>query len=290
VGSSDCDLKKLPFALILRMFRQCAPLFICCAMAHPSVAHPNVSQRGSLRGAGRTESEMNGCDQPFTTCGFKRCSDTPFDVPSSLNYGYLNDYNQGGDKDKYRKICSATKEYDLSPPEHGNLLNFTIAHCSDNSGSCPLYRVFDKKHAWPCGHWWAPPTSIEGKTLTEYFRDVDVCSSPDSYYNFSVPTKPGSPGQKGGFRMKCFAPYGYIFTLGPGQSSKCLSSDQQPYTLPASPALQVVWDTDIYPYSALQQCTMCVMKKDEHGNVPDATACEDGTEVPVELNATFCNR
>merc|ERR1711874_528194 len=236
----------------------------------------NVAQTGSLRGTNENQNqnqsvlqEKVGCDHPVSTCGYERCVDTPFPVPESLSYGRLTDENPGGvdQVQEYNETCKYVGD-DLGPEGCGKLTQFTIATCGDLAG-CPLYRVFDQplnisddlsiSAAWGCGHSWSPPTSIEGKSLEKYFEDAGVCTykyAPCLALNKTI----AFDGNVGGYLLKCLAPYGRPFTLGPTQSTNCIAKDNTTYTLPANSNLQVFWGS-VHDFQ--QDCEYCAIQKSE---------------------------
>jgi len=235
------------------------------------------------------------CDHPISTCGERRCVDVPFPVPASLPYGYLNDQNQGGGAQvqQYADTCKYV-ESDIGAPGCGKITQYAVATCADPAG-CPLYRVFDQPlnitqgklsltASWGCGHSWSPPTAIEGKSLEKYFEDVGVCTfkyAPCLALNETETTD----GNSGGYLLKCKAPYGHPFTLGPTQSANCIAKDNTSYTLPANPSLQVFWGS---AYDFEQNCEYCLIQKNEDGTYSDATACVESSKQTVTLNPTIC--
>lgn len=267
----------------------------------PTVADPNVIHSGSLRGANgkqnqnhRVLHEKTGCDHPVSTCGHERCVDPPFPVPDSLLYGYLIDQNpgSGAQAQEYNETCKYVDD-DLGPAGCGKLTEFAVATCADPAG-CPLYRVFDQPlnitdelslgEAWGCGHSWSPPTSIEGKSLEKYFEDAGVCTykyAPCPALNETT----ASDGNVGGYLLKCLAPYGRPFTLGPTQSTNCIAQDNTTYTLPATSNLQVFWGS---AYDFQQDCEYCAIQKSEDGTYPDATTCDESSKRTVSLSPAIC--
>jgi len=255
------------------------------ATAYPSLADPDIIQGGSLRGSvgaqSQNQSVISVCGAPFT----------PFSVPSSLQYGYLDDENHGSDvqSKQYADICSYSP---VQPPGCGGVTQFAVATCADSAG-CPLYRVFDTPldiaevklsatlgDAKGCGHFWAPPPSIEGRDQEKYFKDAGVCTN--LYDNDGCDASkygPTSPGQVGGYLLKCLVPYGHAFAVGPTQSANCIDKNNNPYTLPANSNLQV----DFPSPSELEDCHVCEIQKNEDGTYPSVTTCA-GEATPVKLD------
>lgn len=272
----------------------------------PSVADPNVIQASSLRGANGKQKEDHSvlyenvsCDHPIYTCGHVRCVDPPFPVPDSSAYGYLNDKNpgRGAQFQEYNETCKYVND-DLGPAGCGKLTEFAVATCTDKEG-CPLYRVFDEPlhiknitdelslgAARGCGHSWSPPASIKGKSLEKYLEDAGVCTykyAPCRALNKTT----AFDGNVGGYLLKCFAPYGRPFTLGPTQSTNCIARDSTTYTLPANSNLQVFWGSD---YDFQKDCEYCAIQKSEDGTYPDATACDESSKRMVRLTANCSNQ
>jgi hypothetical protein len=241
------------------------------ATAYPSLAEPDVIQGGSLRGSVGTQSQnqsvISVCGAPFTT---------PFSVPSSLQYGYLDDQNRGSPEQQkqYEDICNWPP---VKPEGCGGFAQFEVATCEDAHG-CPLWRVFDKINSKACGYSWSPPTTIEGKSQKKYFEDVAVCTH--QYSNDGCPGEkksgPTSPGQSGGFLLKCLVPYGHAFALGTTQSAQCIDENDNKYTLPATSNLQVNFPSP----KDLVDCQYCEIHKNEDGTYPSVTTCA-GDAKPV---------
>merc|ERR1712110_126179 len=228
---------------------------------------------------------------PVSTCDHKRCVDVPFTVPRSVPYGYLNDQNPGAQPKEYNETCKHVHD-NLGHEGCGKLTEFAVTTCGETAG-CPLYRVFDQPLditgelpliAWPCGHSWSPPTSIEGKSLKKYFEDAGVCTY--KYAPCAALNETNSSDENvGGYLLKCLAPLGVPFTLGPTQSTNCIAKDNTTNTLPANSNLQVFWGNDYI----LKDCEYCAIQKSEDGTYPNATACDESSRRTVSLSPESCN-
>lgn len=281
---AQCDSKVTRPVAFFACFVAFMPCKTSCQFLAPSPAPPVLTLNQSL------SMEEEDCTHPIFVCHDKRCADAPFPVPASLPYGYLNDQNPGSKAQSYDDVCKYVAG-DIGPEGCGKLTQFTVATCSDSDG-CPLYRVFDqplaeisgRNAAYGCGHSWSPPTSTEGRSLEKYFEDAGVCTHEYAPCPALNETKT-SPGNVGGYLLKCLAPYGHPFTMGPTQSANCIAEDSTTYTLPANAGMQVFWGND---YDFEQNCEYCEIQKSEDGTYPDVTACDESSKRSVTLNPTIC--
>merc|ERR1712151_21702 len=85
--------------------------------------------------------------------------------------------------------------------------------------------------------------------MGEYFEAVGVCE-----YKYA---HGGSPGQKGGYLLKCTAPSGFAMAVGQTQSALCEAEDGSNYTVGPTTALQMNIDP-----SLMSDCEYCKMKDD----------------------------
>jgi len=180
---------------------------------------------------------------------------------------------------QYNNMC-ALGSHELKKEGCGGLKKFAIAHCTQTD-NCVLYRVFDQPVIFPekehllgdsygCGHYWAPPASIEGKSLKEYFKAAAVCPYPDK---FACEGEAPGDGNKGGWLLRCQAKTDQVFAIGIGQSMRCETEGNTYYTLGPTAAMQILWG------GGELQCTYCKSKES------DASQCEDDPK-PKSFNVT----
>jgi len=208
-------------------------------------------EQGNLNRAGQCDATVPcpkiHCKHPVTVCGCcPRCSDHPLPIPPSLQtLGFNDDQNPGGSQ--YQTVCQFAKDQ-LHDPGCGGFSDFAVAHCTEHN--CVLYRVFDEQLILPngllggspgCGHYWAPPASIENKSRKQYLEDAAVCPYPDKWV--SCAGKKPTDGNKGTYLLKCHAKNTTLFSIGPGQSQKCQKNNGDTYILGPSPAWQINWGT-----------------------------------------------
>jgi len=193
-----------------------------------------------------------------TVCGEARATPNgaiPADVLGT-EYGFLEMSNQGADPERYQEICFGSHNASslVKEPGYGGFSNFAVAQCND-PGGCTVYRVFDTppephaRSASACGYSWSPLSDLLYKSQSEYFEAVGVCE-----YKYA---HGGSPGQKGGYLLKCTAPSGFAMAVGQTQSALCEAEDGSNYTVGPTTALQMNIDP-----SLMSDCEYCKMKDD----------------------------
>merc|ERR1712048_146175 len=210
-----------------------------------------------------------GSEEGGTVCGEARAApngEIPMDVLPQ-HYGLLDDSNQGADPDQYQDICFGPYNASsrVKAPGYGGFSNFAVAQC-DNADGCTVYRVFDippepqANGAFACGYFWSPPAVLAGKSQSEYFEDVGVCT-----YKYA---HGGSDGQQGGYLLKCTIPSGFAFAIGQTQSALCEAADGSNYTVGPTTALQMNIDP-----ASLSSCEYCKIKNVD-GAYPDVLECD----------------